>query len=228
MPGRGSMQSPGGTPIRAWRKVAGTLNAATAAARRRRRGEEEVRVLFPRPSSLRLRGPEHGTLRRLHAAAQAADFRHGMKDHLVANVAPCDRPVENGVIGFCSHARPRLGRQAERASRQTPDGRGSAEAADARTARASFAGLRFLPRPERTPASNDRPATRPGSTRPGKARVSEGVAQGTRSDRWHLRPARSFPHVGGTRWRRTNAGRGNDKGTAQVQGLNARQPQYSG
>ena len=53
------------------------------------------------------------------------------------------------------------------------------------------------------------------------ARVSEGVAQGARSDRWHLRPVRSFPHVGGTRWQRTNAGRGNDKGTAQVQGLNA-------
>ena len=55
-------------------KVAGTLNAATNATTRMRRGEEEVRVLSS-PKFAPVAGPEHSTLRWLHAAAQAADFR---------------------------------------------------------------------------------------------------------------------------------------------------------
>ena len=42
---------------------------------RKREGARKRCGCFPRPSSLRLRGPEHSTLRWLHAAAQAADFR---------------------------------------------------------------------------------------------------------------------------------------------------------
>jgi hypothetical protein len=52
------------------KKVAGTLAAATGT----RRGEEEVRVLSS-PKFAPVAGPEHGTLRWLHAATQAADFR---------------------------------------------------------------------------------------------------------------------------------------------------------
>jgi len=48
-------------------------------------------------------------LRRLHAAAQAADFRHGMKDHLVANVAPCDRAVEKWRHRFLLARTPEAG-----------------------------------------------------------------------------------------------------------------------
>jgi hypothetical protein len=55
---------------RAQAKVAGTLDAATQT----RRGEEEVRVLSS-PKFAPVAGPEHSTLRWLHAAAQAADFR---------------------------------------------------------------------------------------------------------------------------------------------------------
>ena len=72
--GRGSLQSFAGPPDpgagRAQAKVAGTLDAATQT----RRGEEEVRVLSS-PKFAPVAGPEHSTLRWLHAAAQAADFR---------------------------------------------------------------------------------------------------------------------------------------------------------
>jgi len=69
------MESFAGQPDPRWpgeplEKVAGALEAATGT----RRGEEEVRVLSS-PKFAPVAGPEHGTLRWLHAAAQAADFR---------------------------------------------------------------------------------------------------------------------------------------------------------
>jgi hypothetical protein len=62
-----------------------------------RMGEEEVRVLSS-PKCAPDAGPEHDALRGLNATAQAADFRHGMKDYLVANVARGQRAVENSAV----------------------------------------------------------------------------------------------------------------------------------
>jgi hypothetical protein len=99
---------PGGTKIRCiWQRAPPARESETLAPSQggrcqscspsTRRGEEEVRVLSS-PKCAPDAGPEHDALRGLHATAQAADFRHGMKDYLVANVARGQRAVENSAV----------------------------------------------------------------------------------------------------------------------------------
>ena len=102
--GRGSMQSFAGPPDpgagRAQAKVAGTLDAATQT----RRGEEEVRVLSsPKFAPVAGAGAQHLAV----VACRRSGCRFqgkGMNEHLVANVARRDRPVENSRRRFCPGA----------------------------------------------------------------------------------------------------------------------------
>jgi hypothetical protein len=183
---------------------------------------------FSSPKFAPVAGPEHGTLRRSHAAAQAADFRHGMKDHLVANVAPCDRPVEKWrhrfLLARTPDAGPSGGSEPLGKLPMAGMGRGGRRACGP----SGFAGLQLCLGRHAPVLTTIGPRHRRAQQGRIKRAFPWVLPRGTRSGRWHLRPVRSFPQGGGIRWRRTNAVRCNDKGTAQVQGSHARRPQYSG
>ena len=107
-----------------------------------------MRVLSS-PKFAPVAGPEHGTLRRLHAAAQAAVQGKGMNEHLVANVARWDRAVENWRHRFCSRAPLSLLGLEANAAVTNVDGRHQLTS--------GFVGLRFCLAVV-TPGGNDKPA----------------------------------------------------------------------
>jgi hypothetical protein len=187
VPGRGSMQCPRALPDPWLAEGCRHIECRDGSRDTKEKGRGRGAGAFSSPKFAPVAGPEHGTLRRSHAAAQVADFRHGMKDHLVANVAPCDRPVEKWrhrfLLARTPDAGPSGGSEPLGKLPMAGIGRGGRRACGP----SGFCGFATLPRPARTRVDNDRPAPPPGSTRPDKARVPLGVAMAHAE--WSLAPA---------------------------------------